>query len=167
MLNNLNWNLCWASFILDGGKSKEFVPPSNLDNAIFKTSKMKLIQWVIIISHLYGVNYSVLSNSFISWDLKSWMLRDSKYSWTWEAFRALIWFEISFHVPGQIHFHFNMFSEKHDALEKNFHKLLIHDRSSSFFEKFPNSKKIFAKNWILFREFILRKVSVTLSINYQ
>ena len=120
MLNNLNWNLCWASFILDGGKSKEFVPPSNLDNAIFKTSKMKLIQWVIIISHLNGVNYSVLSNSFISWDLKSWMLRDSKYSWTWEAFRALIWFEISFHVPGQIHFHFNMFSEKHDALEKIF-----------------------------------------------
>ena len=120
MLNNLNWNLCWVSFILDGGKSKEFVPPSNLDNAIFKTSKMKLIQWVIIISHLNGVNYSVLSNSFISWDLKSWMLRDSKYSWTWEAFRALIWFEISFHVPGQIHFHFNMFSEKHDALEKIF-----------------------------------------------
>ena len=74
------------------------------------------------------------------WRSKKFDLRDSKYSWTWEAFRALIWFEISFHVPGQIHFHFNMFSEKHDALEKNFHKLLIHnDRSSSFLEKFPNS----------------------------
>lgn len=83
------------------------------------------------------------------WRSKKLDLRDSKYSWTWEAFRALIWFEISFHVPGQIHFHFNMFSEKHDALKKIFTNFWsTNDRSSSFLGKFPNSKFFFAKNWI-------------------
>ena len=100
------------------------------------------------------------------WRSKKFDLRDSKYSWTWEAFRALIWFEISFHVPGQIHFHFNMFSEKHDALEKIFTNFWSNDRSSSFLEKFPNSIFFLRKIEFLFCEFISRKASVTWSINY-
>ena len=124
--------------------------------------------WLIIISHLNGVNYSVLSNSVRSWDLKSWMLRDSKYSWTWEAFRALIWFEISFHhVPGQIHFHFNMFSEKHDALEKIFTNFWSTTIVQVHFWKNSQTRKFFLRKIeFLFREFISRKASVTWSINY-
>ena len=82
------------------------------------------------------------------WRSKKFDLRDSKYSWTWEAFRALIWFEISFHVPGQIHFHFNMFSEKHDALEKIFTNFWSTTIVQVHFWKNSQTRFFFAKNWI-------------------
>ena len=82
------------------------------------------------------------------WRSKKFDLRDSKYSWTWEAFRALIWFEISFHVPGQIHFHFNMFSEKHDALEKIFTNFWSTTIVQVHFWKNSQTPIFFAKNWI-------------------